>query len=203
MMASIITETPSKPWDYYRDMTRQLWDEARHAMMGEAGFANLGIDWPKKVMINYTWSLALNTQLKPIERHAVLYFIEQGLMPRDRQAIRMGSRPRVAQPAGGALPGLRLGGRSPPRPHWPRLVSEGIQEPAAKRSAYGDECWSRVLMNWDNWRQKGLTQHRNWWPELYREACKRWKIRPDPKVLGYSTSYQKVRADLKNLAGSS
>ena len=44
-------------------------------------FANLGIDWPKKVMINHTWSLALNTQLKPIERHAVLYFIEQGLMP--------------------------------------------------------------------------------------------------------------------------
>jgi len=39
-------------------MTRQLWDEARHAMMGEVGFANLGIDWPNKVMINYTWSLA-------------------------------------------------------------------------------------------------------------------------------------------------
>lgn len=80
MMASIITETHGKPWDYYRDLTRQLWDEARHAMMGEAGFADLGIDWPAKVMINYTWSLALNTQLQPIERHAVLYFIEQGLM---------------------------------------------------------------------------------------------------------------------------
>ena len=33
-------------------------------------------------MINFTWSLGLNTQLKPIERHAVLYFIEQGLMPK-------------------------------------------------------------------------------------------------------------------------
>ena len=38
MMATIIAETPDKPWDYYRDMTRQLWDEARHAMMGEVGF---------------------------------------------------------------------------------------------------------------------------------------------------------------------
>ena len=57
MMASIITETPDKPWEYYRDMTRQLWDEARHAMMGEVGFANLGVDWPNKVMINFTWSL--------------------------------------------------------------------------------------------------------------------------------------------------
>src|SRR5437899_3277188 len=82
MMASILAETPDKPWDYYRDMTRQLWDEARHAMMGEVGFANLGIDWGRKVMVNFTWSLALNTQLKPIERHAVLYFIEQGLMPK-------------------------------------------------------------------------------------------------------------------------
>ena len=80
MMSSIIAETPGKPWSYYRDMTRQLWDEARHAMMGEVGFINLGIDWPAKVMVNHTWSLALNAQLTPMERHAVLYFIEQGLM---------------------------------------------------------------------------------------------------------------------------
>ena len=26
-------------------MTRQLWDEARHAMMGEVGFVALGVDW--------------------------------------------------------------------------------------------------------------------------------------------------------------
>ena len=31
MMAGIITQTPGKPWGYYRDMSRQLWDEARHA----------------------------------------------------------------------------------------------------------------------------------------------------------------------------
>jgi hypothetical protein len=45
MMASIIYETKGKDWEYYRDMTRQLWDEARHAMMGEVGFASLGVDW--------------------------------------------------------------------------------------------------------------------------------------------------------------
>ena len=42
MMAGIITETQGKPWGYYRDMTRQLWDEARHAMMGEVGFVANG-----------------------------------------------------------------------------------------------------------------------------------------------------------------
>jgi hypothetical protein len=79
MMASIIHQTRGKPWGYYRDMTRQLWDEARHAMMGEVGFAALGIDWTQ-ARITHNWSLRLNTECTPIERHAVLYFIEQGLM---------------------------------------------------------------------------------------------------------------------------
>ena len=37
MMAPILFKTHGKPWEYYRDMSRQLWDEARHAMMGEVG----------------------------------------------------------------------------------------------------------------------------------------------------------------------
>jgi hypothetical protein len=201
MMASIITETPGKPWGYYRDMTRQLWDEARHAMMGEVGFANLEIDWPHKVMINYTWSLALNTQLKPIERHAVLYFIEQGLMPKNGKRFEW----EVGQASHNPLSALfqdydwadevlhaRIGR------DWYLKEFANAQE-AVK---YGDECWSRVLMNWENWRTQGLTQHRNWWPDVYRDACKHWGIEPDPTVLAYSTTYQTVRADLKELTSS-
>jgi hypothetical protein len=201
MMASIITETEHKPWEYYRDMTRQLWDEARHAMMGEVGFANLGIDWPSKVMINFTWSLALNTQLKPIERHAVLYFIEQGLMPKTGKRYEW----EIGQASKNPLAALfqdydwadevlhaRIGR------DW--YLKEFKDAPQAVR--YGDECWSRVLMNWETWRQQGLTEHRNWWPELYREACRRWGTDPDPEVLAYATTYQSVRADLKELTGS-
>ncbi|MDB6109263.1 MAG: hypothetical protein JWR69_1013 [Pedosphaera sp.] len=201
MMASIIVETPSKPWDYYRDMTRQLWDEARHAMMGEVGFANLGIDWAAKVMINHTWSLALNTQLKPIERHAVLYFIEQGLMPKTGKRFEW----EVGLASHNPLSALfqdydwadevlhaRIGR------DWYLKEFKNAQEAVR----YGDECWSRVLLNWESWRQQGLTQHRNWWPDVYRDACQRWGVQPDPKVLAYSTSYQTVRADLKNLVGS-
>ena len=77
MMASIIFQTPGKPWKYYRDMSRQLWDEARHAMLGEVGFVSLGLDW-SRIPINFTWSRNLNTQLKPWERHAVLFFISNG-----------------------------------------------------------------------------------------------------------------------------
>jgi hypothetical protein len=45
---------------------------------------------------------------------------------------------------------------------------------AKKAVQYGDECWSKVLMGWEQWREQGLTQHRNWWPEAYTEACARW-----------------------------
>ena len=43
--------------------------------MGLVGFTRLGVDW-RTVMVNFTWSLGLNTQLTPLERHGVLYFIE-------------------------------------------------------------------------------------------------------------------------------
>jgi hypothetical protein len=201
MMASILTETPDKPWEYYRAMSRQLWDEARHAMMGEVGFVNLGIDWPKHVLINFTWSLALNTQLKPIERHAVLYFIEQGLMPRNGKRFEW----EVGQASGNPLSALFQDydwadevlhaniGRD-----WYLKEFKNTQEAVS----YGDRCWSRVLMGWSSWREEGLTQHRNWWPELYREACQRWGIKPEPEVLVYNTTYEQVRADLKTVSGS-
>lgn len=201
MMASIVAETQGKPWEYYRDMTRQLWDEARHAMMGEVGFANLGIDWPHKVMINHTWSLALNTQLKPLERHAVLYFIEQGLMPKTGKRFEWEVGIASKNPLAALFQDYdwadevlhaRIGR------DWYLKDFTNPQEGVK----YGDECWSRVLMNWENWREQGLTKHRNWWPEVYREACQRWNIEPDPKVLAYSTTYETVRADLKELTGS-
>ncbi len=109
MMSSIITETKGKPWGYYRDMTRQLWDEARHAMMGEVGFVSLGLDWPKLVMVNSTWSRMLNAQLKPKERHAVLYYIEQGLMPKTGKRHEWEVSREAHSAAGHHVPGLRLG----------------------------------------------------------------------------------------------
>jgi hypothetical protein len=201
MMASIIAETPDKPWGYYRDMSRQLWDEARHAMMGEVGFANLNIDWSRQVMINFTWSLALNTQLKPIERHAVLYFIEQGLMPKTGKRFEW----EVGRASKNPLSALFQDYDWADEVLHARIGRDWYLKEfkdAQQAVRYGDECWSRVLMNWENWREQGLTQHRNWWPELYRTACQRWGIEPDPKVLEYSTTYETVRADLKELTGS-
>ena len=65
---------------------------------------------------------------------------------------------------------------------------------------YGDRCWSRVLMGWTEWRDSGRTTHRNWWPDAYREYCVRNGVEPDPRALAYGTSYESVRADLRDLA---
>lgn len=79
MMSSIVLQTKGKPWEYYRDMGRQLWDEARHAMMGEVWFAKIGLDW-SKYPNHVGWSMHLNLDRTPIERHIILYYIEQSLM---------------------------------------------------------------------------------------------------------------------------
>lgn len=195
MMAGIIAQTPDKPWDYYRQMTRQLWDEARHAMMGEVGFVSLGIDW-STVPINFTWSRALNTQLSPLERHAVLYFIEQGLMPksgkRHEWEIGVASQNPLAatfQDYDWADEVLHAQiGRS-----W--YVSQF--ESAKQAVEYGDECWTRALLDWGAWRDEGLTEHRNWWPELYAAACQKAGIEPREDILAFEQTYEGKRADLK------
>lgn len=201
MMASILAETPDQPWGYYRDLTRQLWDEARHAMMGEVGFVSVGVDWPERVCVNFTWSLGLNTQLTPLERHAVLYFIEQGLMPKTgkRHEWEVGVQSRNALAAtfqdfdwADEVLHARVGRdwyvSQMPSPH------EAV--------AYGDRCWSKVLMTWTAWRDEGLTEHRNWWPGTYQQYCERNGQLPDPQVLAYAVSYESTRADLRDLSAS-
>ncbi len=200
MMASIIVETKGKPWEYYRDMSRQLWDEARHAMMGEVGFVALGVDWTK-ARITHNWSHRLNAECTPLERHAVLYFIEQGLMTKTGKRFewevgRQSGLPLIAtlQDYDWADEVLhaQLG-----RVWYIPAIGEWKEA-----LAYGDECWSRVLSNWHTVRDQGLTEHANWWPAIYHDACKQWGKEPDPQVLGFAETYEGARADLKAVAAS-
>ena len=200
MMASIIHETRGKPWDYYLEMSRQLWDEARHAMMGQVGFVAHGIDWTR-IPINFTWSLNLNTQISAIERHAVLFFIEQGLMPRTGKRFEW----EVATESGDAL-AARIQDYD-----WADEVLHSqigrrwyvTQMPnLAEAMAYGDRCWTKIVSHWQRYLAEGKTQHRNWWPELYRTACARWRIEPDAQALAFAETYEAKRADLQELPAS-
>jgi hypothetical protein len=79
MMASFLFERRDQPWSFYHDYSRQLWDEARHAMMGTVALSARGIDW-KKIPLNVGFSLRLNLHATPLERQILLYAIEQSLM---------------------------------------------------------------------------------------------------------------------------
>jgi len=186
MMASIIWKsrqqalaagTP-KPWGYTAEMCRQMWDEARHSMMGEAWLASRGIDFTQ-VPLNIGFSLGLNRLASPLEAHAALYWIEQGLMPKTTgKAYEW----RTARESRDPLATLfmdfdwadevlhvHIGRR------W--LVKEiGSREEAER---LGSEAFGRVMAIR---RQRGLdgaedTEQREWWPDFCESAL---GYRPEP-----------------------
>jgi hypothetical protein len=200
MMASIIHETRGKPWEYYRAMSRQLWDEARHAMMGEVGFMALGVDWTR-ARITHNWSMRLNTECSPIERHAVLYFIEQGLMNRTGKRYEWELGVESGIPLMATIQDY----------DWADEVLHAalgrewyIPQFGDRKQAleYGDACWSKILSNWHTVRDQGLTRHENWWPAVYLQACQNWRVAPDPKVAAFNETYEGQRADLKTVSVS-
>ena len=199
MMASILVEMPHKPWGFKRDMTRQLWDEARHAMLGEVGFRQAGIDWTQ-IPISFIWSYNLNTQLTAQERHAVLFYIEQGLMPKSGKRYEW----EVAQASGNPLAALFQDFDWADEVLHAQIGREWYVKDFGDLNgalAYGDKCWSKVLSHWQEYRDKGLTEHRNWWPAIYQQACHNWGVEPDPRALEFRETYETIRADLKEITG--
>lgn len=211
MMASILYEMVTAkgdeeaggyPWKFHQEMTRQLWDEARHAMMGEVGFANLGVDWTQLVRINFTWSKGLNDQLTPKERHAVLWYIEQGQMGKTGKRYEW----EVGRDSGDHFAELIQDFDWADEVLHARIGRDWYVknfENVADAAEYGSECWDKVVSGWEEWKRDGLTEHYNWWPDLYREACRLRGEEPDDKTAGYNTSYAETRADLQRIAAGS
>lgn len=165
VMASFLYERKDQPWEFYLDYSRQLWDEARHAMMGTVGFEAKGVDW-KEIPLNIGFSLRLNLHASPQDRQILLYAIEQSLMPAET-GKRFEYETAVA--AGDELSAhfhdydwadevlhAQIGRRA--------LRREGISREEAIRR--GEEIHDRT------W--KALEQYRprepqvNWWPDFVR-----------------------------------
>lgn len=201
MMATILVQTSGKQWQFYQDLTRQLWDEARHAIMGEAGYHKLGIDWGKFVRINFTWSKGLNEQLSPQERHAVLWFIEQGLMNKTGKRYEW----EVGLNSGDSLSGLFQDYDWADEVLHARIGRDWYVknfETVEKAAEYGSACWSKVVSDWDQWAKDGLTEHFNWWPDLYKEFCEKQNYSAVEDELKFNDSYKETRADLQRIAAS-
>ena len=121
MMGSIIAETKGKPWRYYRDMSRQLWDEARHAMMGEVGFVANGVDWTR-ARISPQLVAAAQHRMHPDRAPRGPLLHRAGADEQDREAVRVGDFGPRRRPAHGHDPGLRLGRRGLARGARARVV---------------------------------------------------------------------------------
>lgn len=199
MMASIIVETPGKPWGYYRDMTRQLWDEARHALMGEVGFRSLGVDWTQ-AKVSFNWSYRLNTECHPLERHGVLFFIEQGLMPKTGKRYEWEVARESGLPLAATIQDFDWADEvlhSQIGRQWYVPEFGSLQ----KALDFGDAAWSKILSNWTTVKEQGLTQHENWWPGLYTQMCRSLGESPDPQAAAFAETYEGKRADLQRIAG--
>jgi len=167
MMASFLSERKDQPWAFYYDYSRQLWDEARHSMMGTVALEARGIDW-KTIPLNVGFSLRLNVHATPLERQILLYAIEQSLMPGET-----GKRfeYETAREAGDELSAhfhdydwadevlhAQIGRRL--------LAREGItQQDALERAKeIHEKTWAAL----DNY--KNRDEQLDWWPSFVREA---------------------------------
>jgi hypothetical protein len=178
-------------------MSRQIWDEARHAMMGEVGFVALGVDWTK-ARITWNWSYRLNTECTPLERHGVLFFIEQGLMPKTGKRYEYEVANESGIPLAATIQDFDWADEvlhSQIGRNWYVSQFSSLKEALD----FGDTAWSKITSNWATVKEQGLTEHANWWPDIYTQACAAAGEAPDPKVLAYATSYEGKRADLKEV----
>lgn len=186
MMASFMTERRDRPWGFYRDYSRQLWDEARHSMMGEVALEARGVEW-RAIPLNVGFSLRLNLHAEPLERQLMLWAIEQSLMPGDT-----GKRfeYETAREAGDALSAhfhdydwadevlhAQIGRR------W--LTEEGVsvQEAMERGKAVNEGTWDILE------RYRREADQTEWWSDFVRDVLGReTSARPeelveDPEVI--------------------
>jgi hypothetical protein len=181
VMASFLAERTDRPWEFYREYARQLWDEARHALMGTVGLQARGVDWTK-LPLHVGFSLRLNRHADPRERQVLLYAIEQSLMPAET-----GKRfeYETAREAGDELSAhfhdfdwadevlhAQIGRR------W--LKHEGISREDAIRQ--GEAIHERTWAALDQYREQGEDPWL-WWRALVRE------------VLGHESTAQPPEGD--------
>ena len=183
MMSSFLAQEQNQPWEFRRDYARQLWDEARHAMMGEVAFEAHGIDWTA-IPLNAGFSLRLNLHATPEERRLLLYAIEQSLMPADTGKK---FEYQTAVSAGDPLSAhfhdydwadevlhAQIGRK------WLRLDASTPQDVSQRAQAVHEKTWKAL----EDYKQLEA-QDGNWWKDLVLRvlgepsAAKREDLEPD------------------------
>ena len=176
-------------------MTRQLWDEARHAMMGEVGFVALGVDWTQ-ARVTHNWSLRLNTECTPDERHAVLYFIEQGLMTQTGKRYEWEVGRESGLPLMATVQDFDWADEVLHAAIGRRVVRRRLRQPERSPGLRRRLLVARAEQLAVGARPRP-DETRELVADFYAQACRAWGEEPDPAVLAYATTYEGARADLK------
>jgi hypothetical protein len=77
--ASMLFDAPDMPWEFYFDLGRHMWDEARHAMFGERKLVELGTSAQAAGLS--TKAYAMRQTLTPLDRYAALSTQEADAFP--------------------------------------------------------------------------------------------------------------------------
>jgi hypothetical protein len=79
LLAGVLYSQKNMPWSFYHDLARHIWDEARHAMFGQAALEADGHEWMSRPQ--YTSDYDVNADKIPAAQYAWLSIgIEEGAM---------------------------------------------------------------------------------------------------------------------------
>jgi hypothetical protein len=152
--ASILFESPDMPWDFFFDLSRHMWDEARHAMFGEAKLADFGTTAQAAGLS--TKAYAMRQTLTPLDRYVALSTQEADAFPGKHAGLKDAvahndtlSAKAWSYDIADETQHLRFGTR------WIPVMIEKLNEPRSYEQVKNDAC---------NWRVSVLA-------EVYRPAA--------------------------------
>jgi hypothetical protein len=152
--ASMLFEAPDMPWDFFLDLSRHTWDEARHAMFGEAKLSELGTSAAAAGLS--TKAYCMRQTLTPLDRYAALSTQEADAFPGKHAGLKDAIAHNDALSArawsydiADETQHLRFGTK------WIPVMIEKIGEPRSYEQVKEDAC---------NWRESVLA-------EVYKPAA--------------------------------
>ncbi len=156
--ASLLFDAPDMPWDFYFDLSRHMWDEARHSMFGEKKLLDLGSSAAEAGLSSKAY--AMRQTLTPHDRYAALTTQEADAFPGKHAGLKdaVANRDSVSAMAwsydiADETQHVRFGTK------WLPVLIEKAGEPRSHEQVKADSC---------NWRESVLAA-------VYKPATARLK----------------------------
>ncbi len=175
LLALTLFEWPGGSFDDHRDLARHLWDEARHAMLGEVAFETRNVDW-HTVPHELAFASYPNIELEPRERYALLYRSEHAVMGKgckgDPQHAGKPEQHALASASGDPLSTLFLDFDWADEVLHVRLARRVLAR-AFATTEERDEAGARAAAGLERIVEEDRALDRSdWWPEFYARVSR-------------------------------